>query len=73
MGVTRPIAQQLRDAWKHSEYTLEQLREGAGLDISTDSLSRKLAGKQVLATEEAEAIAQFLQCNLVWAPEAVAS
>lgn len=50
--------------------TLESLCAAAGLDISPDSLSRKLAGKQVLSTAEAEAIAACLKVNLVWAPEA---
>lgn len=71
--MTRHIAQQLRDAWKASGLTLEELRDGADLDVSPDSLSRKLAGKQVLSTEEAESIAGFLKYNIVWAPEAEAS
>lgn len=32
------------------------------------SLSRKLAGKQILTTAEAEAIADALTLTLVWAP-----
>ncbi len=67
-AVNRSIAQQLRDAWDVSKLSLEELRVGAGLAVSVDSISRKLAGKQVLSTDEAEAIAQFLKANIVWTP-----
>jgi len=67
--MTRPLWQQLADARKLSGKTLDQLREGAAIDVTLCSLSRKLTGKQQLSTAEAEAIAQFLNCNLVWAPD----
>jgi hypothetical protein len=62
------IAAQLRQAWQGSEMMLEDLRQRAGLECTADSLSRKLAGKQILTTTEAELIAQALEHTIVWAP-----
>lgn len=67
---TPPIATQLREAWIASGLTLPTLRERAGIKCSTDSLSRKLAGKQVLTTAEAETLADALTLTLVWTPGA---
>jgi len=67
---TTPIASQLREAWIASGLTLQALVARAGLECGADSLSRKLAGKQVLATTEAELLADALTLTLVWAPGA---
>ncbi len=47
---------------------LEELRVAANLECSADSLSRKLAGKQILTTEEAERIADAMGIKIVWPP-----
>lgn len=63
-----PIHEQLRAAWIASGLTLETLRERAGLEYGAHNLSRKLAGKQVLTTDEAERLADALTLTLLWAP-----
>lgn len=80
--MTRSLVTQLRDAWKGSGITLEELRERANavaraanrrddtFAMTLESMSRKLAGKQILTTHECEVIAQALAINLVWTPEA---
>lgn len=65
---TASLASQLREAWIASGLTQGELRKQAHLDCAAYSLSRKLAGKQVLTTTEAEAIATALGVTLVWAP-----
>ncbi len=67
----RSLHQQLRDAWKLSGLQLADLIVMAKLDCTPSSLSRKLAGEQVLTTQECEAIAQALAVNLVWVPAAI--
>lgn len=62
------IHEQLREAWIASGLTLEALRERAGLVYGAHNLSRKLAGKQVLTTDDAERLADALTLTLVWAP-----
>lgn len=62
------IASQLRSAWLQNGMRLEELCRLACLSISADSLSRKLAGKQILTTHEAEAIAQALDHEIIWTP-----
>lgn len=62
------LASQLRNAWQAQDVTLAQLREQAALECSVDSLSRKLAEKQILTTAEAESLAQALDVTLVWRP-----
>lgn len=63
-----PIAKQLLDAWEGSDLTLEELLVKAKLDCDFTSLSRKLHGKQILTTDEAEAIAQVLKASIEWEP-----
>lgn len=65
-----PIHEQLRGAWISSGLTLPALIERARIGCQAYSLSRKLAGKQVLTTAEAEALADALTLTLVWAPGA---
>jgi hypothetical protein len=85
--VPKPIARQLLEAWKSSEYTLERLldetqrrlrEELAAADVEQDrialdcditSLSRKLHGKQILTTSEAEALARTLNVTIAWVPD----
>lgn len=65
---TLPLTAQLREAWLASGITLPELVERAELPYGADNLSRKLAGKQVLATKDAEAIADALGVALMRAP-----
>lgn len=65
---TQPLTSQLREAWIASGLTQEALRLKARLECSADSLCRKLAGKQVMTTGEAEQLAAALGITLVWAP-----
>lgn len=65
---TPSLVEQLREAWLASGITLPELVEHAGLPYGADNLSRKLAGKQVLATSDAEAIADALGHTLKRAP-----
>lgn len=69
MPASTPLAAQLREAWIGSGLTLPQLVERAGLPYGADNLSRKLAGKQVLDTRDAEAIADALGVTLTRAPQ----
>jgi len=62
------IASQLHQAWLRQGDALEDLRVAAGLECSADSLSRKLRGKQILTTEEAEHLAQALDTTITWTP-----
>lgn len=68
MATTPTIASQLRDARLEEGLQLEELRDAAGLACTADSLCRKLAGKQILTTSEAEALAQALGREIVWTP-----
>lgn len=63
---TQTLASQLRQAWLDSEWTLARLCERARLGCSADSLCRKLAGKQPLSTDEAEALSRALGRRLVF-------
>jgi transcriptional regulator with XRE-family HTH domain len=63
-----PLAAQLREAWLQKGWTLEELARRAGLKCSTDSLSRKLSGHQILTTHEAEDLANALGAELKWRP-----
>jgi len=67
--MAEPIAAQLSKAREAKGVMLEDLRRSAGLGCSADSLSRKLAGKQILTTDEAERVAQALDTPIVWTPE----
>ncbi len=64
-----PISSQLQQAWQRSELTHEQLRQRAGLKCTADSLCRKLSGKQILTTTEAELLAQALDYEIAWSPK----
>jgi hypothetical protein len=66
--MAHPIAFQLRDARVEKGVQLEDLRRLARLRCSADSLCRKLAGKQILTTSEAESIAQALEREIIWTP-----
>lgn len=66
--MSKAIAAQLRDAWIASGLTLPELNERAELSFGADNLSRKLSGKQVLSTEDAEAIADALGVTLTRPP-----
>ena len=59
-AMSESLHEQLHRAWERSEMSLETLRSRAALECSADSLSRKLRGKQVLSTSEAEALAVAL-------------
>jgi len=54
------LQQQFREAHRRSGLTLLQLLERSGLPITLGSLSRKLRGKQMLRSEECEALAKAL-------------
>jgi hypothetical protein len=60
------LASQLRQAWQGKGITLDELCELAALECSADSLSRKLAEKQILTTREAERLADALDAKLHW-------
>lgn len=62
------LASQLHQAWLRSGAALAELCRLAGLACSPGSLSRKLAGKQILTTSEAEALARALDVELIWTP-----
>jgi transcriptional regulator with XRE-family HTH domain len=66
--MTTSLAEQLRSARLERGIELEELRQKARLTCTADSLSRKLAGKQILTTVEAESLAKALDVTLVWAP-----
>jgi len=65
---TRSIARQLRDAWIESGLSLEELLAKSKLELDISSFSRKLAGKQVMRIEEAEAIAVALKSSIELTP-----
>jgi hypothetical protein len=67
---SQPIHEQLRAAWIASGLTLPALIERAGIRCTASSLTRKLGGKQVLTTAEAEDLADALTLTLLWAPGA---
>jgi transcriptional regulator with XRE-family HTH domain len=60
---------QLRQARLRRGMTLAELRRQAGIGCSAISLGRKLSGKQILTTDEAQELARVLQVKLVWASE----
>lgn len=62
--MTTPLHQQVHDAWKTSGLSQQRLLELAGLDCTSDSLSRKLRGLQILTTAEAEKLAAALGIGL---------
>jgi hypothetical protein len=62
--MARPIHRQLLVVHDASELTFGQLKRLAALKCSEESLSRKLRGRQVLFTSEAEAIARALRCEV---------
>jgi transcriptional regulator with XRE-family HTH domain len=62
------LASQLHQARLRSGLTLADLCRRAALTCTADSLCRKLAGKQILTTSEAEALAQALDLELTWTP-----
>lgn len=64
-----PIASQLAQARLQKRVQLEELRRTARLACSADSLCRKLAGKQVLTTAEAESLAQALDHEIIFKPD----
>lgn len=68
--VPKPIAKQLLEAFEGSGLTLDELVAKARLECDFTSLSRKLHGKQILTTGEAEAIAQALKHSIAWEPKA---
>jgi transcriptional regulator with XRE-family HTH domain len=56
----KPIAEQLREAFEASGWSVRELLDKSGLSIDRSSLSRKLSGQLRTKTEEAEAIARAL-------------
>lgn len=68
MHASQPFSAQLREAWIASGLTLPELAQRARLTFGADNLSRKLAGKQVLSTDDAEALADALGVTLTRAP-----
>lgn len=70
--MTRSLIQQLRDAWVSQDITLEELLARTELEMSLESLSRKLSGKQICTTDECETLAKALGINLVFAPDVAA-
>lgn len=71
---TKTIAQQLRVAWEDSGLTLEILllecrrRAPEIFDFDFTSLSRKLSGKQIMTTSEAEVLARVLDARISSGP-----
>lgn len=69
MHVAKPLHEQLRRAWEDSDLTLEQIRDRLSPDAresigTIPSLSRKLNGKQIMTTTEAEALARVLKLKI---------
>jgi transcriptional regulator with XRE-family HTH domain len=61
----RPLHDQLREAWLRSDFTQRELAEKLG--CAQTSVSKKLAGLQVLSTAEAQQLADILGVTIVWA------
>ncbi len=72
-AMAKSLDAQLFEAWDRSSLTLGELRAKAGLDCDDTSLGRKLRGKQILTTKEAEALATALHVRLAFGREARAS
>ena len=62
--MARSLQKQLLDAYTKSGLTFGELRRLANLECSEDSVSRKLRGRQVMFTREAEAIAKALRVEV---------
>lgn len=65
----KTLAEQLRSAAHDKGLPIAKLLEESKLKCTRSSLSRKLAGKQILATKDAERLADVLDVTLVWAPK----
>lgn len=63
--MARNIQQQLLDAFTASDVpSYAELGRRAKLDLTGDSISRKLRGKQVMSTREAETFARTLGATI---------
>lgn len=67
----RTLIEQLRDAYRRSGWTMEELLARSGLDLDRSSLRRKLLDVKdpiPMKTEEAESLAVALGVVLAWVP-----
>jgi hypothetical protein len=69
----KALHEQLHDAMLKKEWSVPKLLDESGLECDRSSLQRKLTGLQKLSTEEAERLAEVLDCTLAWMPEERAS
>ena len=69
----KTLAEQLHDAMLKKEWSVPRLLDESRLACDRSSLQRKLTGLQKLSTEEAERLAEVLECTLAWVPEERAS
>jgi len=51
------------------DWSVPQLLRESGLKCDRSSLQRKLKGEQKLSTEEAQKLAEALECPLAYVPE----
>lgn len=66
----KSLAEQLHDAMLKKGWSVPQLLAASRLKCDRSSLQRKLTGEQKLSTEEAQKLAEILECTLVWVPDA---
>lgn len=69
--VAKPLHEQLRAAFdgRDPRLTMTELLSMSGLEVDESSLGRKLNGKQLMRTEECEAIARALGVTVVYGEE----
>ena len=67
------MPEQLHAAMEAKGWSVPMLLKVSGLDCDRSSLQRKLTGAQKLSTDEAQRLAEVLECTLVWVPEDKAS
>lgn len=56
----KPIAQQIRDAFEATGWSVQDLLDRSRLDLDRSSLARKLSGDLKMKTTEAETLARVL-------------
>jgi hypothetical protein len=69
----KSLAEQLHDAMSKKGWSVPHLLRESRLACDRSSLQRKLTGEQKLSTEEAQRLAETLECVLAWVPEDRAS
>lgn len=63
---TLSLREQLRLALRQKGWTVAKLLDESGLRCDRSSLDRKINGRQLLRTEECQALAAALGKNLAW-------